>query len=111
APGITVFDGSPIVLTWISVSVTPRAVAPLAFPGPQIALRVPKSPGPGAEDVGAADVGAFGDALAGADVFEPPLRPQADSPAVPTVPTAPARSAIARRRCLDTISALQVLGP
>ena len=31
---------------WMSVSVTPRAVAPLALPGPQMALSVPKSPGP-----------------------------------------------------------------
>src|SRR5579864_4937595 len=47
SPGTAVFPGSDIVAARISVSVTPLSVAPEALPGPQTALSVPKSPGPG----------------------------------------------------------------
>src|SRR5579862_4679606 len=46
-PGTAVLPGSDMVAARISVSVTPLSVAPDAFPGPQTALSVPKSPGPG----------------------------------------------------------------
>ncbi len=46
-PGTAVLPGSDMVAARISVSVTPLSVAPEAVPGPQTALSVPKSPGPG----------------------------------------------------------------
>jgi hypothetical protein len=77
-------------------------VAPVALPGPQIAFRLPKSPGPGAAAFEALLDAALETALDGADeatAFEPSLRPQA---AVPPIPTTSASPAIARHRCLDT---------
>src|SRR5581483_3063941 len=47
SPGTTVLPGSDMVATWMSVSVTPLSVAPLALPGPHTPLSDPKSPGPG----------------------------------------------------------------
>jgi hypothetical protein len=43
-PGWKVLPGSAMVDTSISVLVTPRAVAPLALPGPHTPFRVPKLP-------------------------------------------------------------------
>ncbi len=67
---------------WISVSVTPRSVAPFALPGPQIFFRVPKSPGPAVAAL-EADALAAVDPLGGtAALFDE--RPQAPRPSVTT---------------------------
>src|SRR6185312_11406684 len=47
-PGAAAAPGSPVVPMRMVESVTPLAVAPLALPGPQMPLSVPKSPLPGA---------------------------------------------------------------
>src|SRR5258708_3871370 len=43
-PGAAAAPGSAVTPMRMPVSVTPRPEAPVALPGPQIALRVPKSP-------------------------------------------------------------------
>jgi hypothetical protein len=75
----------------------------VALPGPQIAFRVPKSPGPGASVFDALAEGLL-DGAEVATAFEPPLRPHA---AVPPIATTNASTATARQRCLDTSSALR----
>ena len=86
-PGAAAAPGSAVTPMWISVSVTPRAVAPDALPEPQTAFSEPKSPGAA---LGAADV----DVLeAGALLVPVPVgvlleRPQADTPSATAMTTA-----------------------
>jgi hypothetical protein len=49
---------SDIVPTLIAVAEIPRPLPPVAVPGPQIFFRVPKSPGPGADELALADADA-----------------------------------------------------
>src|SRR5579883_652755 len=83
-PGATAAPGSAIVPTAIDVSVTPWAVAPLAVPGPQTSLRVPKLTAPPEPDAGVEDCDDDPPEVA---VLLPPLRLHA--PATSTTTTLP----------------------
>jgi hypothetical protein len=72
----------------ISVALMPRPVAPDGVPGPQIAFSVPKSPLPGAEELGA--LGALLAALVDDGADPPP--PDEDRPHPVTAMTSTAET-------------------
>jgi hypothetical protein len=82
----------------ISVLVTPRAVDPVALPGPQMFFSDPKLP---ALSV-AAGVGVLVEAppLLLGDAVPPPLRPQAPSPPAPSTAATAAIAVVRRVMCV-----------
>src|SRR5487761_2044032 len=95
SPGWMLLPVSENVERSISVLVTPRAVAPVALPGPQMFFRDPKLPALAVAVALGVLVAAVA-LLVGVEVPPPLLlRPQATSPPAPST-TATAASAVAR---------------